>query len=119
MIVVIVDDDRTMRDLLRIVFEADGFTVVPYASGADAISAEGDVMVLDLMMPELTGIEVLEQLPSGHMPVLVLTAMGNGEVEAKCRAAGAAKILRKPFAVLDLIHEVRRLAEEATRRWMG
>lgn len=108
----VVDDDATLRDLLRIVLEHAGHTPVTAASAKDAAPqiADADLVILDLMMPDVTGIELLRSLEgTEHPPVLVLTALTDNRTRDQCLAAGAAAVLSKPFERADLLAEVDRL----------
>jgi len=111
-LVLVVDDDEVVRKVVRMVLEADDFEVVEATNGPDALasvaSAHPPLMVLDVMMPGMDGIEVLRQLPDG-VKVLMLTARDDAATEAASRAAGAADFLAKPFSSVELLDHVERL----------
>jgi len=114
-LVMVVDDDETVRRVVRHVLEADDFDVLEAASGVEALqaveSARPVVMVLDVVMPGLDGIEVCRQLDHGSVKVLMLTARGDdATVEQASREAGADEFLGKPFSSVDLLDHVERLA---------
>ena len=98
--ILVVDDESSMRFLLRLTFESEGFEVVEAHHGAAALERvkEGpppDLVVTDLMMPVMEGRELVERLQAdlatAQIPILVLSSNANVEV------LGAAAPLRKPF----------------------
>lgn len=115
----IVDDDPELRDLLVRALERDGNQVVATADVASARQVIGlgtvDLVVLDLALPDGTGLELCEALRANasEMPVLMLTA--HSEISQRVRAldAGADDFLAKPFAVAELRARVRALARRA------
>jgi type IV pilus assembly protein PilB len=112
--VLVADDDPQMRRLVRAVLEREGMEVVEAADGLDALDALGqqrcDVVVLDLSMPRLDGLGVLEELgaqvTTAQIPVIVLTASGD-EGEAKALDLGAQDYLTKPVRPTALTARVR------------
>jgi two-component system OmpR family response regulator/two-component system alkaline phosphatase synthesis response regulator PhoP len=113
-LVLVVDDDETVRRVVRHVLEVDDFDVVEAASGVEALetveSTRPVVIVLDVVMPGLDGIEVCRQLDHGTVKVLMLTAKGDdATVEEASREAGADDFLGKPFSSVDLLDHVERL----------
>ena len=103
--ILIADDDSVNRKLLRRLLEQDGHVVRAAANGPEALElfAEEaiDIVLLDIMMPELDGIEVLERLkatPGGsHVPVIMISAVDETESVVRCIEAGADDYLSKPF----------------------
>ena len=103
--ILIADDDRASRKLLRRLLEQDGHSVRAAADGAEALElfAEEaiDIVLLDIVMPELDGISVLERLketPDGsHVPVIMISAVDEIESVVRCIEAGADDYLPKPF----------------------
>jgi DNA-binding response OmpR family regulator len=113
-LVLVVDDDETVRRVVRDVLEVDDFDVVEAATGLEALqtaaSAQPVVIVLDVVMPGLDGIEVCRQLDHGRVKVLMLTARGDDAViEKASREAGADDFLGKPFSSVELLDHVERL----------
>jgi type IV pilus assembly protein PilB len=112
--VLVADDDPQMRRLIRGVLQRDGFEVVEAADGLDALEAtqQGgvDLVILDLDMPRLDGLGVLEELRAqvrtACLPVIVLTAQ-HGETEEKALDLGAHDYLRKPVQTRSLVARVR------------
>jgi type IV pilus assembly protein PilB len=112
--ILIADDDAQMRRLIRSVLQREGFDVVEAADGLDALDAveRGGVglVVLDLDMPRLDGLGVLEelraQMRTAALPVIVLTAQ-SGESEEKALDLGAHDYLTKPVQTRSLVARVR------------
>jgi two-component system response regulator MprA len=111
----VVDDDTEIRDALARAFRLDGYQVRTAAGGAaalEAVSADGpDVIVLDLMMPDVDGVEVCRRLRAAddHTPVLMLTARDAVGDRVAGLDAGADDYLVKPFALAELHARVRAL----------
>jgi two-component system response regulator ResD len=104
--VLVVDDDRRMRELLRLALEEEGFVVATAADGPQAIAlaAAGrpGLVVLDLTLPRADGFAVAEAVRGLHgaVPILVITA--DGGAAEKAERVGAVGYLRKPFDVEEL-----------------
>ena len=115
--VLIADDDPDVLQLLAITLELDGYEVVRALSGADALwrasEERPDVVVLDVMMPNLDGITVLRQrrddTATKDIPVLLLSAKAQDADIKIGLDAGAAGYVTKPFDPDDLVAEVERL----------
>ncbi len=112
--VLIADDDPQMRRLIRGVLQRDGLEVVEAGDGLDALELvqQGgvDLVILDLDMPRLDGLGVLEELGAqvrtACLPVIVLTAH-HGETEEKALDLGAHDYLSKPVQTRSLVARVR------------
>jgi two-component system response regulator MprA len=113
--VLVVDDDRAVRDSLRRSLEFNGYDVVLAADGAEGLVAVGsqhpDVVVVDVMMPRLDGIETTRALRAAgnDVPVLVLTARDAVGDRVEGLDAGADDYLTKPFALEELLARLRAL----------
>ncbi len=110
-----VEDDPSIRVILRAALEVvGGFRVSLYASGREAIAGLAvdpvDIIVLDVMMPEMDGRETfmaLRELPSCRDAlVMFLTAKGRGQDRAALLALGAAEVLLKPFDPMQLADQI-------------
>lgn len=118
--VLVVDDDRAVRESLRRSLEFNGYEVALAADGAEALAGIGsthpDVVVLDVMMPRLDGIETTKALrKAGHdVPILVLTARDAVGDRVEGLDAGADDYLTKPFALQELLARLRALLRRAT-----
>jgi DNA-binding response OmpR family regulator len=119
--VLVVDDDPVILRLLEVNFEMEGFAVIGAVDGITALelarSAQPDVIVSDVMMPRMTGLEMVSELRADdsicHIPVLLLSAKAQvGDVRAGL-AAGADDYVTKPFEPLELVERVAQLLLEA------
>lgn len=121
--IVIADDDPDLRDILRSVLEPAGFSVTECENGAKALETVrtqgADLVLLDFMMPQMTGPQVCEQLKSDlvlrHIPVVMLT--GKSELQDKVYGidAGADDYLVKPFEPAELLARVKMVLRRASR----
>lgn len=106
-LVLVVDDDEMIRRLVRAVLEADEFEVAEARDGEAALElasrAEPSVVVLDVMMPGLDGVEVCRRLDHDKVKVVILTARDDPKLEAEAKLAGADAFMTKPFAPMELL----------------
>lgn len=117
--VLVAEDEPNIVESLTFLLERAGFEVSVETDGRQALQAATtsppDVMVLDVMLPEMDGYEVLRQLRadrrSGSLPVLMLTAKGQREDRDTALDCGADLFMTKPFANAEIVDAVRRLAE--------
>jgi two-component system response regulator MprA len=113
--ILVVDDDRAVRESLRRSLQFNGYQVDLAADGQQAIDAVGaqrpDAMVLDVMMPRLDGLEVCRRLrgTGDDLPILVLTARDAVSDRVAGLDAGADDYLPKPFALEELLARLRAL----------
>ncbi len=122
--VLVVDDDKAVRESLRRSLEFNGYDVAVASDGAEALaglSAAGaaaapDVVVMDVMMPRLDGIETTRALRAAgnDVPILVLTARDAVGDRVEGLDAGADDYLTKPFALQELLARLRALLRRAT-----
>jgi FixJ family two-component response regulator len=112
LLVAIVDDEQAIRKALRRLLLAADINAETFDSGQaflnSLVTKRPDCVVLDLHMPGLTGLEVLEQLAASRMqlPTVIITAYDEPASRAQCLAAGAVAFLRKPLddhALLETI----------------
>ena len=106
--ILVVDDERDIREVVKTTLQDNGYKVVEasdgveaYAAAADAAVAEKpDLIVLDLMLPKLNGFEVLEKLKqnpqTSYIPVVILTARGQAQDETRAFRSGATDYMTKP-----------------------
>jgi DNA-binding response OmpR family regulator len=116
-VVLVVDDEADIRELVRLNLELDGHDVILAADGNEAIEfAVGehpDCVVLDVMMPEKDGWQVLAEMKSSidpviaHIPVIMLTARADDLDRIRGSIEGAIRYLTKPFSPSELRDEVR------------
>ncbi|MGQ0617786.1 MAG: response regulator transcription factor [Acidimicrobiia bacterium] len=117
-VVLVVDDDASIRRVVRTVLEADGFSVVEAADGPAALGLldapfdhrSAEAVILDIMMPGLDGIEVCRQLDHGKVKVLILSARDDADTRERAHRAGADAYLTKPFSAIELLEAIERLA---------
>lgn len=114
--VLVVDDDAVLRRVVRAVLEADGFRVLEAHDGRQglelAASERPRVVILDVMMPGLDGVEVCRRLDHKETKVLMLTAMGDVTTEVASLEAGARGYLTKPFSSMELLDRVEELLRQ-------
>lgn len=109
-LVLVVDDDAMIRRLVRAVLEVDEVDVVEARDGQVALhlieQARPALIVLDIMMPGLDGVQVCRRVDHTVVKVLILTARDDPVLEEECRLAGANDFLTKPFSSIDLLDKV-------------
>jgi DNA-binding response OmpR family regulator len=120
--VLVIDDNRDMRDLLRVVLEREGYAVDVAADGEEGLRLQSDrpsdVVITDIFMPNRDGLETVGQLRAQHPRVKVLVISGGGDVVrgttylSTAREIGAHAVLRKPFDLPALLDTVRGLFRE-------
>lgn len=114
-VVLVVEDDDVLREFLCVAL-ADEFEVASTVSGLEAVdltrTLRPDVVVLDVMLPGLNGLDVVRRIRADpnvrDTPVLVMTAFSDIE-PADAAAAGADRFLSKPFEVGELVEAIREL----------
>ncbi len=117
----VVDDNRVIRQLIRVNLELEGFEVVTAADGAECLEVvhevRPDVITLDVVMPRLDGLRTAARLRAdprtSRLPLAIVSACTQYEVEAGL-TAGVDAFLAKPFEPADLIQLVRRLTHHET-----
>jgi DNA-binding response OmpR family regulator len=116
-LVLVVDDDEELRDALVDVLTHDGYEVRTARDGVEALhvldEVTPDVLVLDLMMPRMDGIQLVQELERrgrrGQLPILVLTA--RRDAAEQVQQLGVQGLVRKPFDLAPFLAEVARLAQ--------
>jgi two-component system cell cycle response regulator len=126
----VVDDERGIRELCRVNLALAGFEVLEASNGAQALdmarTSELDVILLDVLMPGMSGWEVLRELrtdpATAQIPVVLLTALNGEDDQIRGWEGGVVEYLTKPFNPLALADWVRAAmeprdpADEAARR---
>src|SRR6188472_2866950 len=118
--ILVVDDERAVRESLRRALELEGYDVDLAEDGESALErlsgiAEADAVILDVLMPGIDGLEVCRRLRAGQneVPVLMLTARAEIDSRVAGLDAGADDYLPKPFALAELLARLRALLRRA------
>jgi two-component system, OmpR family, response regulator MprA len=119
--ILVVDDERAVRESLRRALELEGYEIELAGDGSEALdrlesSEEPDAMILDILMPGVDGLEVCRRIrgTGSKLPVLMLTARTEVEERVAGLDAGADDYVTKPFALEELLARVRALLRRAT-----
>jgi two-component system, OmpR family, response regulator MprA len=119
--ILVVDDERAVRESLRRALELEGYEIELAGDGNEALyrlesSEEPDAMILDVLMPGLDGLEVCRRIrgSGSRLPVLMLTARTEVEDRVAGLDAGADDYVTKPFALEELLARVRALLRRTT-----
>jgi DNA-binding response OmpR family regulator len=116
--VLVIEDEPNIAEAIKFILTRDGWRVATHPDGTSAMAAvqrlRPDVLVLDLMLPGLSGLEVLRLIRAdpafADLPVLMLTAKGQERDRQAAQQAGANLFMTKPFANADMVSAVRGLA---------
>jgi two-component system, OmpR family, KDP operon response regulator KdpE len=117
-VVLLIEDEPKIRRFLRAGFEIHGFSVLEAESAADGLKTATfnapDLVILDLALPDLHGMEVLERIRSwSNVPVIILSVVSNEEEKVRLLQAGADDYVVKPFGMAELLAR----SEAALRRY--
>jgi two-component system KDP operon response regulator KdpE len=110
--ILLIEDEQEIRRFLRVSLSGHGYRLVESANGRDGImqaaSQQPDLMILDLGLPDMDGMEVIRQVRDwSHMPIIVLSARGQEHQKVDALDAGADDYLTKPFSVGELVARIR------------
>ena len=119
-----VDDDENILNLEKAILSQEGFDVISATSAKEAFEAvQGssiDLILLDIVMPEMDGFELCRQLKADprvkDVPVVFLTARGGGEALAEGFESGGVMYIRKPFTAAKLLAVVGTLLDTGSHR---
>jgi len=122
--IALVDDDRNILTSVQMALEAEGFNIRTYADGDEALKGltqqPADLAVLDIKMPRLNGIELLQRLrqnnSTSHMPVIFLTSKDDEIDEIMGLRMGADDYIKKPFSQRLLVERIRALLRREQAR---
>ena len=114
--ILVVDDEPDVVEVIERALESEQFEVIPAYDGLSALDlaeSEGpDLILLDIMMPMMSGYEVIEQLKvnpqTQRIPVVCLTSAHTVDARARCKQAGATALVMKPFSPAELVAQIRR-----------
>lgn len=120
--ILITEDEPNIVESLSFILQRAGYEVTAVADGEAAMqqlrTELPDAMILDLMLPKLSGFEVLKLVKTdpalAHLPVLVLSAKGQAHDRRLVEEIGAEAFITKPFANRDIVEQVGRLCQGAT-----
>ena len=110
--ILVVDDERPIRKFLRTTLSAQGFNIFEAVDGHDALISAAtnhpDVVILDLGLPDMDGLEVIRQLREWNQsPIIVLSVRDQEQTKVKALDLGADDYLTKPFGVGELLARIR------------
>ena len=120
-LILIVDDEAQIRSTLRGILQDEGFRVLEAESGegvADLVLEQSpDLVILDIWMPHVDGITLLEELQEGDSSLPVIIMSGHGSIDTAVRATklGAVDFIEKPFSLETLLRSVRRAVGSSQR----
>ncbi len=116
--IMVADDDPTIRALLRSFLENEGFTIFEARTGREVLKSideenKPDLLLMDIRMPELSGMEVLQRLKDQRLevPTLLMTAFGSSSLAIKAIQLGAYNYIAKPFDLEDVLLTINRYFE--------
>ena len=117
--ILIVDDEEVLRDVLEVVLRREGFDIVSAASGEEALSVldsteEVDLMILDVMLPGISGIDTLRavRISNPTLPVIVITAFSSIDGAIEAMKHGAFHYIPKPFKNEEVVLTVNKALEQ-------
>ena len=112
-VVLVVEDDRDMRWLLRNVLLQEGWSVISRATGKGALAALRQVhlelILLPMTLPDMSGLRVVRRArrTHPHVPIIVISATSNQGIVQECLRLGVLAYLPKPFDLMELLRRVR------------
>ena len=119
--ILLVDDDAALLEVVSIVLSSEGYKVVTAADGAEALREVGqealDLVILDVMLPRISGFEVLRQIrEKSNVPVVMLTAKGQSVDKVVGLELGADDYITKPFDTKELLARIRAILRRFGRQ---
>ena len=117
--ILVADDEKEIRDLVKIYLQAEGFSIDTVADGEEALQSikekDYDLVILDIMMPKMDGITTLINIRKEHtMPIIFLTAKCNEIDMVQGLTLGADDYIEKPFSSMTLIARVKAQLRRST-----
>ena len=121
--VLLIEDEPNIIEAMRFLLVRDGWTVDTHSDGTDAVdvarAAQPDLVVLDMMLPGKSGMDILRELREiaefANLPVLMLTARGQSRDREMAEKAGVSRFMTKPFSNAEVLTAVRDLVALASR----
>jgi two-component system alkaline phosphatase synthesis response regulator PhoP len=119
--ILVVDDDVTSLDIVDLVLEGAGYDVVRATNGQSAVAVAGvqeanpDLIIIDLMMPHMSGQEAVRQIRSKgvQVPIVAFTALDDPSVHQEAREAGCDRVVTKPCKPRDLVKGIKDLLDNS------
>ncbi len=119
--VLLVEDEPNIIEAIRFILSRDGWTVMTHSDGATAVDTivetAPDVLVLDVMLPGRSGFDILKDLrendATATLPVLILTAKGQGRDRDMAERYGVTRFMTKPFANAEVLETVNAMQADA------
>ena len=116
--VLLIEDEPNIIEAIRFILSRDGWRVDTHSDGATAVAAVGrrrpDVVILDVMLPNRSGFDILRDLrgdpETADLPVLMLTARGQKADRERAERCGVSRLMSKPFSTAEVLGSVRELA---------
>lgn len=116
--VLLIEDEPNIAEAIRFILERDGWQVSTHSDGEDAMrvvrEAGPDVLVLDVMLPNRSGFDILRELRAdtslSELPVLMLTAKGQSRDREQAEACGVNRFMTKPFSNQEVLATLRALS---------
>jgi len=120
-VVLVVDDEKPLREFVRRNLEARHYQVVTASNGLEALAifntTKVDLVILDMMMPHLDGLETTRRIRElSETPIIILTALGEESDKVRAFDLGADDYLTKPFGVGELLGRIKAVLRRA--RWV-
>ena len=111
-LILIADDEKSIRNFLKVSLETQGYKCLEADCGANtlmlAASHNPDILILDLGLPDIDGVEVIKKLRAiSRMPIVIVSARGHDREKVEALDAGADDYLTKPFSVPELLARIR------------
>ncbi len=121
-LIAVVEDDASIRKLILYALKNNGYETAGFECGADFFESIServpDLVLLDIMLPDMDGVEILRRLRKGgatqHIPVMMITAMGTEYDKVNALDTGADDYMTKPFGVMEMLSRVRALLRRAS-----
>lgn len=121
--VVLIEDEPNITEAIRFLLTRDGWSVDAHTDGATAVEviqdADPDLVILDLMLPGKSGLEIVRELRAQEdmqaLPVLMLTARGQMRDREMAEKAGVTRFMTKPFSNAEVLTAVRDLHAQASQ----
>lgn len=111
-LILIVDDDKSIKNFLRVSLETQGYKCLDAECGSSAlmlaVSHNPDILILDLGLPDMDGMDVIKKLRAvSNIPIIIISVRGHEREKVEALDAGADDYLTKPFSVPELLARIR------------